>query len=319
VGQHSDPLVKAVLLCPGQGAQRVGMGKDLAERFPAARIAFAEADAALGTSLSRIMWEGPESELTLTHNAQPAILVHTLAVHAVVGERLAPVAAAGHSLGEYAAYAALGALSLADAVRLVRTRGELMLAAGRERPGTMAAVLGLDPARVSEICAAASRPGEVAVAANLNAPDQVVISGDPAAVERAGVALKEAGAKRVLPLKVSGAFHSPLMAAAAAGLRDALGRVALGDPRAPVVANATAEPVRDAATARRLLDAQLTSPVRWLESVETLAELAAGAPFLELGPGTVLAGLVKRIVPGTPVASLGTAVEVEVFLEKGLA
>jgi [acyl-carrier-protein] S-malonyltransferase len=145
--------VRAVLLCPGQGAQRVGMGKDLAERFPAARAVFAEADAALGTALSRLMWEGPEPELTLTHNAQPAILVHTLAVHAVVGERLAPVAAAGHSLGEYAAYAALGALTLADAVRLVRTRGELMLAAGRARPGTMAAVLGLDARRVSAICA----------------------------------------------------------------------------------------------------------------------------------------------------------------------
>jgi [acyl-carrier-protein] S-malonyltransferase len=319
MGQHGAALVRAVLLCPGQGAQRVGMGKDLAERFPAARAVFAEADAALGTALSRIMWDGPESELTLTHNAQPAILVHTLAVHAVVGARLSPVAAAGHSVGEYAAYAALGALALPDAVRLVRTRGELMLAAGRERPGTMAAVLGLDPARVAEICAAASHPPQVVVAANLNAPDQVVISGDPAAVERAGAALKDAGAKRVVPLKVSGAFHSPLMAPAAAGLRNALKRVALRDPRAPVVANASAEPVRDAATARRLLGAQLTAPVRWLESVQTLTGLAGGAPFLELGPGTVLAGLVRRIAPGTTVSSVGTAVEVEVFLEKGLA
>jgi [acyl-carrier-protein] S-malonyltransferase len=296
--------VRAVLLCPGQGAQRVGMGKDLAERFPAARAVFAEADAALGTALSRLMWEGPEPELTLTHNAQPAILVHTLAVHAVVGERLAPVAAAGHSLGEYAAYAALGALTLADAVRLVRTRGELMLAAGR---------------RVSAICAAASREGEVAVAANLNAPDQVVISGDPPAIERAGAALKEAGAKRVLPLKVSGAFHSPLMAPAAAGLAAALDRVTLRDPRAPVVANASAEPVRDAATARRLLAAQLTAPVRWAESVQTLMELGGGAPFLELGPGNVLAGLARRSAPDVQVGNLGTAVEVEVFMEKGLA
>lgn len=311
--------MNAVLLCPGQGAQRVGMGKDLAERFPAARAVFAEADSALGTALSRLMWEGPESELALTHNAQPAILVHTLAVHAVVGERLAPLAAAGHSLGEYAAYAALGTLTLTDAVRLVRTRGELMLAAGRERPGTMAAVLGLDPGRVAAICAAASRDGEVAVAANLNAPDQVVISGDPPAVERAGAALKAAGAKRVLPLKVSGAFHSPLMASAVAGLTEALDRVTLRDPRAPVVANASAEPVRDGATARRLLGAQLTTPVRWVESVQTLARLGAGAPFLELGPGTVLAGLARRIAPGVPVGNLGTAVEVEVFLEKGLA
>jgi [acyl-carrier-protein] S-malonyltransferase len=311
--------VKAVLLCPGQGAQRVGMGKDLAERFPAARAVFAEADAALGVALSRVMWEGPEAELTLTHNAQPAILVHTLAVHAVVGERLTPVAAAGHSLGEYAAYAALGALSLADAVRLVRTRGELMLEAGRRRPGTMAAVLGLDANRVAAVCAAASHGDEVVVAANINAPDQVVISGDPPAVERAGEALKEAGAKRVRPLKVSGAFHSPLMGPAAAGLTAALERVALGDPRAPVVANASAEPVRDAATAQRLLGAQLTAPVRWVESVRALARLGAGTPFLELGPGTVLAGLARRIVPDVPVASIGTALEVEVFLEKGLA
>ena len=307
------------MLCPGQGAQRVGMGKDLAERFPAARAVFAEADAALGTALSRVMWAGPEAELTLTHNAQPAILVHTLAVHAVVGERLAPVAAAGHSLGEYAAYAALGSLTLADAVRLVRVRGELMLAAGRARPGTMAAVLGLDAGRVAAICVAASRDGEVVVAANLNAPDQVVISGDPPAIERAGVALKEAGAKRVVALKVSGAFHSPLMAPAAAGLMEALDRVPLRDPRAPVVANASAEPVRDGATARRLLGAQLTAPVRWVESVQALARLGDGAPFLELGPGNVLAGLAQRIAPGVPVANLGTAVEVEVFLEKGLA
>ena len=309
--------MSSVLLFPGQGAQKVGMGKDLAERFPAARAMFQRADSALGLALSRVMWEGPESELTLTHNAQPAILVHALAVLAVVGPRLAPVAAAGHSLGEYAAYAALGALTLDDAVRLVRRRGELMLEAGEQRPGTMAAVLGLSGAQVVEICARASTNGSMVVAANLNAPDQTVISGDPAAVERAGEALKAAGAKRVLPLKVSGAFHSPLVAPAAAGLRQALALTSFSDPAAPVIANASATVVEDGDTARRLLGEQLTAPVRWVESMTAAARLAPGAVFVELGPGSVLAGLVKRIVPGAKAVSLGTAAEVEAFLAQG--
>ncbi len=308
--------MNVVLLCPGQGAQRVGMGKDLAERFPVARDWFAEADDALGLPLSRLMWEGPEEELTLTHNAQPAILVHSLAVHAVLASHVTPVAAAGHSLGEYAAHAAVGALGCADAVRLVRRRGELMLDAGARRPGTMAAVLGLDGDRVSGICAEVSDAESVVVAANFNAPDQTVISGDPAAVERAGVRLKEAGAKRVLPLKVSGAFHSPLMAPAQEGLRDALNGVTFRDPLAPVIANASGEPVHRAADARAQLDAQLTAPVRWVASMQRLAALGAGARFLEIGPGGVLGGLVKRIVPGVAATSLGTADECEVFLRQ---
>jgi [acyl-carrier-protein] S-malonyltransferase len=290
------------------------MGKDLAERYPAARTVFAEADAALGFSLSRLMWEGPEAELTLTHNAQPAILVHSLAAHAVVRDRLHVVVAAGHSLGEYTAYAMVGALGLSDAVRLVRRRGELMLEAGRARPGTMAAVIGLAGDRVAALCAGASTGESVAVAANLNAPDQTVISGDPAAVERAGAAIKAAGAKRVLPLKVSGAFHSPLMAPAAAGLAAALDAVRFADPAAPVVANASAEPVRDAVTARRLLAEQLTAPVRWVASMRCAAALAGGTAFVEVGPGAVLAGLLKRIVPGVTAVGLGTADECEAFL-----
>jgi [acyl-carrier-protein] S-malonyltransferase len=309
-------VVAAVLLCPGQGAQKVGMGRDLADRFSAARAVFEAADAALGVALSGVMWDGPEAELTLTHNAQPAILVHSLAVHAVVRDQLHAVAAAGHSLGEYAAYAMLGAVDLADAVRLVRRRGELMLEAGTARPGTMAAVIGLDGHRVADLCAESSTPDAVVIAANLNAPDQTVISGDPAAVERAGVAIKAAGAKRVLPLKVSGAFHSPLMAPAAAGLGAALADVDFRDPTAPVIANASAEPVRDAASARRLLGDQLTAPVRWVASMRRAAELADGAEFVELGPGTVLTGLLKRIVPGVTVTSLGTADECEAFLSR---
>jgi len=309
--------VKVVLLCPGQGAQRVGMGKDLAERFPAAREVFEAVDEALGFGLSRLAWDGPEADLTLTHNAQPAILAHTLAVHAAVGDRLQPVAAAGHSLGEYSAYATAGSLALADAARLVRRRGELMLEAGRGRPGTMAAVLGLAGEAVGDACREASAAGEVAVAANFNAPDQTVISGDPAAVERAGERCKAAGAKRVLPLKVSGAFHSPLMAPAQEDLKAELERVAFADPRFPVIANAAAQPARDAKTARRLLGEQLTAPVRWVEGMRMAAEVAgSGVTFLEMGPGSVLTGLVKRILPQAAALSLATADDVERFLEQ---
>ncbi len=306
-----------VLLCPGQGAQRVGMGQDLAERFSAARELFAAVDDALDVSLSHLMWDGPESELTLTHNAQPAILTHTLAVFAVLRERLRPVAAAGHSLGEYSAYAAAGSLAPADAARLVRRRGELMHQAGKRRAGTMAAVLGLVSEAVVEACRLASRDGQVAVAANLNAPDQTVISGDPAAVERAGERCKAAGAKRVLPLKVSGAFHSPLMEPAQVGLRAELARVTFHDPQFPVLANATAAPVRDAGTARRLLGEQLTRPVRWVESMRAALSLAGpAATFLEIGPGNALAGLLRRIEPAAAGRSAGTADEVAQMLEQ---
>lgn len=304
-----------VLVFPGQGAQKVGMGKDLAERFSAARDTFAEIDDALDAPLSRLMWEGPESELTLTHNTQPAILAHSAAVLAVVRESLGPVAlAAGHSLGEYCAYIAAGSLSVADAARLVRRRGELMLEAGLARPGAMSAVLGLDTEAVAMCCAEASGADGVAVAANLNAPDQTVISGDPDAVAAAGERCKAAGAKRVLPLKVSGAFHSPLMGPAVPGLRDALEAVEFGEPAYPVVANATAAPVGTAEEARALLVDQLTAPVRWVDCMRTAARLHPEARFVEAGPGAVLTGLLKRIVPGATGLTLGTADEVERFV-----
>lgn len=302
-------------MCPGQGSQKVGMGKDLAERFPAARDTFAAIDDALGVPLSRLMWEGPEDELVLTHNTQPAILAHSAAVFAVVRERLGDVAAgAGHSLGEYSAYVAAGSLTAPDAARLVRRRGELMYEAGTRRPGAMSAVLGLDPAGVVAACAEASGADGVAVAANLNAPDQVVISGDPAAVGRAGDACKARGAKRVLPLKVSGAFHSPLMAPAVAGLEAALAAARFADPAFPIVANASAEPVRTAPRAVRLLAEQLTAPVRWIECVQAASALAPEATFIELGPGGVLSGLLRKIIPGVRGLTLGTAAEVEAFL-----
>lgn len=292
------------------------MGKDLAERFPVAREVFHTVDDALDAPLSRLMWEGPADELTSTHNAQPAILAHSMAVMAVLREALHGVLAAGHSLGEYSAYGAAGALSSADAARLVRRRGELMLEAGEQRPGTMAAVIGLDGERVAEMCAADSGDGRVVVAANFNAPDQTVISGDPEAVGRAGEHLKALGAKRVLPLKVSGAFHSPLMAPAAEGLRKALAGVTFQPPRFPVIANASAEPVSEPAEAARLLAEQLTKPVRWVESMRRATVEAGGVPFVEVGPGSVLTGLLKRIVPQAECTSLGTADQVAQFMEQ---
>ena len=312
-----------IWLCPGQGAQKVGMAKDLAARFPAARDTLCAIDEALGIALSRLMFEGPEQELTATHNAQPAILAHTVAVFAVLGSAAGlTVAAAGHSLGEYSAYVTAGALSAPAAAALVRRRGELMHQAGTARPGTMSAVLGLATAEVEAACREASTGDAVAVPANLNAPDQTVISGDPDAVTRAGEGCKRRGAKRVIPLKVSGAFHSPLMAPAANQLRVVLEQAPFRAPAFPVVANATAEPVRDAARARRLLADQLTAPVRWVDCMRRAAELGGGggggggdARFIEIGPGNVLAGLVRRIVPGAHVVSLGTADEVAKFLE----
>jgi [acyl-carrier-protein] S-malonyltransferase len=308
--------VVTILLFPGQGAQKVGMAKDLADRFPAALETLVSIDSALGVPLSELMWNGPEDQLTLTHNAQPAILAHSVAVLAVVRERLGTVAAAaGHSLGEYSAWVAAGALSPTDAARLVRRRGELMLSAGQARPGAMAAVLGLGTTAVEVACAtAAIECGATVVAANINAPDQTVISGDPRAVVRAGELCQDAGAKRVLPLKVSGAFHSPLMDAAVPGLRDALTNASFHDPVCPVVANATAEPVSSAAKAVEQLAAQLTAPVRWVESMLRLDALHPGARWIELGPGAVLAGLLKRIVPGAQCTSLGTAAQVESWM-----
>jgi [acyl-carrier-protein] S-malonyltransferase len=297
----------------------VGMGRDLAERFPAARDTFQAIDAALEMPLSRIMFEGPEEELTATQNAQPAILAHSAAVFAVVATKVRHAAAAvGHSLGEYTAYVTTGALAATEAAKLVHRRGELMNKAGMERRGTMAAVLGLPSAEVEAACSAASTGGGVVVAANLNAPDQTVISGDPDAVLKAGEACKARGAKRVMPLKVSGAFHSPLMAPAANALRLALDRAQFGDMAFPVIANATAGIVKDAARARRTLADQLTAPVRWVECMKLAAEVAGeGVRFIEIGPGAVLAGLLRRIVPSAKVVSLASAAEVAAFLEAG--
>jgi [acyl-carrier-protein] S-malonyltransferase len=308
--------VVTILLFPGQGAQKVGMAKDLAERFPSAREVLESIDNALDLPLTPVMWEGPEDQLTLTHNAQPAILAHSAAVLAAIGDRIGNVVgAAGHSLGEYSAWMAAGAIHPSEAAQLVRRRGSLMYEAGKVRPGTMAAVLGLRTELVEHACADASAEGNgVVVAANLNAPDQTVISGDPSAIHRATEFCKSSGAKRVVPLNVSGAFHSPLMQPAVQGLRDALAVAPFSEPAFPVVANATANFVNNRKDAVRYLGDQLTAPVRWVESMQLLHAKHPEARWLEVGPGNVLGGLLKQIVPGTVCTPLGTVADIESFL-----
>jgi [acyl-carrier-protein] S-malonyltransferase len=309
VGIVGDAVV--ALLFPGQGSQMVGMGRDLADAYPEARRTFEEADDVLGTSLTRIMWQGPEDELTLTSNAQPAILTHSIAVHRIVRDRLGDIAlAAGHSLGEFSAYVAAGALSFADGVRTVRRRGELMQQSGTERPGTMAALLGLEDGEVESVCRDASAQGGECVAANYNSPAQLVISGDVETVERAMELAKKAGAKRAVRLNVSGAFHSPLMRVAEDGLRQQLESVTISEPSFAIVSNVTAEPVRDAGNARRLLVAQLTSPVRWTASMRTIAAQQGITRWFEIGPGNVLTGLLRRIEKSAQCMPLGTAGDV---------
>jgi [acyl-carrier-protein] S-malonyltransferase len=299
------------LLFPGQGSQYVGMGRALAEAYASARETFEEADSVLGFPLSTLMADGPEEELTATKNAQPAILAHSVAVLRVVGERLGPVAlAAGHSLGEFSAHVAAGTLSFRDALEAVRLRGELMYQAGLERPGTMAAVLGLDDAALRAVCARVNVG--ICVPANFNSSGQIVISGDLTGIEQGMALATEAGAKRVVRLNVSGAFHSPLMAPAARGLREHLETTTFADPAHPVISNVTAGPVASGADARDLLVEQLTSPVRWAESVAAM--VGAGADrFLELGPGSVLGGLNRRNAKGLPCTSLGEAADLEAF------
>ncbi len=287
------------------------MGTALVEAFPVARDTLAEADEVLGFPLSSLLAEGPEDELTATKNAQPAILTHSVAVLRVVRERLGPVAmAAGHSLGEFSAHVAAGTLTFRDALEAVRLRGELMYQAGQERPGTMAAVLGLDDAAVEEVCARVN--AGVCVPANFNSAGQTVVSGDVAGVEQGMALAKEAGAKRSVLLNVSGAFHSPLMEPAARGLRQRLEAMDFADPAYSVISNVTAAPVTSGADARDLLVRQLTSPVRWRASVVTMVEAGVDR-FLELGPGTVLGGLNRRNAKGFPCTSLGEPSDIEAF------
>jgi len=291
---------------PGQGAQKVGMGRALAEAFPACRETFAEADAALGEALSTLCFDGPEDRLMLTENTQPAILaVSVAACRLAESHGLRAAFAAGHSLGEYSAHVAAGTLSFADALTTVRRRGQYMQQAVPVGEGAMAAVLGLDPDGIAAACseAAAEMAGRVVSAANLNAPGQVVIAGHADAVARAGEIAKSKGAKRIIPLAVSAPFHCALMKPAEDRLAPELRKLASRDPRFPVVANVDAEPKRDAASAIDALIRQVSSPVRWDDVVRRL--IAEGATtFVELGPGTVLAGLIRKIDRNVKVVSL---------------
>jgi [acyl-carrier-protein] S-malonyltransferase len=307
------------LVFPGQGSQTVGMGKALAEAFPAAREVFARVDAALGQSLSRLIFEGPEAELTLTANAQAALMATSLAaVRALESEAGLDVGrdaafVAGHSLGEYSALCAAGALTLEDAARLLRIRGEAMQKAVPVGEGAMAAILGLEFADVAAIAAQAaaelSASGGVCEAANDNGGGQVVISGTKAAVERAMALAKDKGAKRALPLPVSAPFHCSLMRPAAEAMAEALQATPLSAPKAPIVANVTAKAVSDPAAIRANLIAQVTGTVRWRESVLYMS--AQGVTrFVELGAGKVLAGLVKRIADGANATSVGAPADV---------
>ena len=302
-----------VLLFPGQGAQQPGMGKDLADAFPAARAVFEEADRALGMPLSRFCFEGPAEELRATHTAQPALLVHGAASWRVTRDVLAPHvrAAAGHSLGEFTADHAADAITLPSAAALVRRRGELMHEAGQRRPGAMAALLGELREPVERICEQATAEAGEVVPANFNSVEQTVVSGEVAGVERAMELAKAAGAKRAMRLNVSGAFHSPLMQPSAQGLAQALDGAGLKDPAFPVYSNVTEQPCASARDARDLLIRQLTSPVRWAGLVRNLAAAYPRALFVEMGPGNVLAGLMKRIAPAVRTLPCGTAAEVQ--------
>ncbi len=282
--------MKTALVFPGQGSQTVGMGRDFFETHPEARALFQKADEVLGIDLSRICFEGPESELRETRNTQPAIFLHSLAVLEVLRRSgIEFHGAAGHSLGEYSAYVAAGSLSFEDGLRIVRRRGELMYAAGKERPGTMAAVLGLE--RTALVVALAEVAG-IVVPANYNSPGQIVISGEVEAVGDGMERCKSAGAKRTIPLEVSGAFHSPLMEPALPGLRDSLAAVDVAPALVPVYANASASPVTEPSEIRESLVRQLISPVRWEETIRAMR--ADGFErFIEVGPGKVLSGLVR--------------------------
>jgi [acyl-carrier-protein] S-malonyltransferase len=309
------------LVFPGQGSQAVGMGVELAAAFPEAKAVYQEVDEALGQPLSRLMAEGPEGDLTLTENAQPALMAVSMAVVRVLeagGFRLAERArfVAGHSLGEYSALCAAGALSIPDAARLLKTRGRAMQKAVPVGQGAMAAIMGLSLEDCRAVAAEAAQ-GEVCEAANDNAPGQVVVSGAAAAVERACEIAKARGAKRAVPLPVSAPFHCALMQPAAEAMAEALAGVSIAPPVVPVVANVTASAVSDPEVIRKLLVDQVTGAVRWRESAIFMADNGI-AELVECGAGKVLTGLAKRIDKRLSAVALGAPADIEAFLKEGL-
>ncbi len=300
-------MTSIAFVFPGQGSQSVGMGRDLAESSPAAAAVWAAADAALGEAISTLAWDGPSETLDLTENAQPALLAASIAILEALREGWeaagsgspVPAFAAGHSMGQYSALVAAGVLSLADGVRLVRRRGELMQASGEGRDGAMAALIGLDDAHLPELVAGAAEHG-VFVVANRNSPGQVVVSGERPAIEAGATLARELGAKRAIVLPVSVAAHSPLMSEAADAMRETLVAIAFEDPATPLLANADAHTITTAEGARSELVDHLTAGVDWVGAVQSM--VAAGVTtFVEVGPGKVLTGLIKRISPDSEV------------------
>lgn len=298
---------------PGQGSQAVGMGRALADESPAAAAAFKDADEALGERITALAWDGPGDDLNRTENAQPALVAASIAYFDALNERLGarggypprPRFMAGHSMGQYSAAVAAGAMKLGEAVRLVRERGRRMQSSGAGRDGAMAAVLGLDDAAVPELVARASASGLFAVA-NRNSPGQIVVSGERPAIDAAVEIARELGAKRVLVLPVSVAAHSPLMAEAAAGMREVLADAAIGDPIVPLLANADAHPITTADGVRTELVEHLTAGVDWVRAVETMTRAGVDT-FVEVGPGKVLTNLIKRIAPDADAIALDDA------------
>jgi [acyl-carrier-protein] S-malonyltransferase len=307
--------MKAAMIFPGQGSQFIGMGSDLAKAYPRIRELFLEADDTLGFSISELCFEGDPEKLTQTRNAQPAILLHSIAVTELLVEAggVEPVTVAGHSLGEYSALVAAGVLGSMDALRIVRKRGELMFEAGIKQPGTMAALIGLDRADVDSICEEVSSADSTVVVANVNSPGQIVVSGHVDAVERAMALARDRGAKKAVRLNVSGAFHSPLVQSAQQELVAFIEEFTLSDASVDLICNADAKVVRTRDEIVDALSRQLTSPVLWSDSMKHLFG-AWDELTLEVGPGKVLKGLARRIDPSRQVETVGTAVELEKYV-----